>query len=220
MGSGPLRGARSRVWALLNDPDVLKACIPGCQSLEKVGDNGFATVAKVKIGPVVATFRGKVELSDVVPDVGCTIVGEGEGGTAGFAKGSGKVSLADAASGTILRYDVEADVDGKIAELGSRSIEGAAKDMADKFLSSFAEVAAKTAPIEVAPAHPVHVDAHVTRNLGKAAPVARRLAAEPEATPAASATTAPLSPVAAPTSARLAAPKSWPRRIREWFLSR
>ena len=80
-------------------PGVLKACIPGCQSLERTGDNGFAAVVKIKIGPVAATFKGKVELSDIVPEVGYTITGEGEGGVAGFAKGGAKVSLADAEGG-------------------------------------------------------------------------------------------------------------------------
>jgi carbon monoxide dehydrogenase subunit G len=226
-GEKTLRAARSKVWALLNDPHVLKACIPGCQSLEKVGDNGFATVAKVKIGPVVATFKGKIELSHVVPDVSCTIVAEGEGGTAGFAKGSGKVTLADAASGTILRYDIEADVGGKIAQLGSRSIEGAAKEMADRFFSTFAETAADTAPVEVAVTHPANVEARVKRDLGKAPALARRLAAGLEATPAGSATTAPRSPVAPSMSASGAAPKvyppqekSWLSKFLEWLLSR
>ena len=86
-GEATLPAARPKVWAMLNDADVLKACIPGCQSLEKAGDNGFAAVAKIKIGPVSATFSGKVQLSDIVPDVGYTISGEGEGGVAGFAKG-------------------------------------------------------------------------------------------------------------------------------------
>ena len=95
-GEATLPAARPKVWALLNDPVVLKACIPGCESLEKTGDNGFAAVAKVKIGPMAATFKGKVELSDIVPDVGYTITGEGEGGIAGFAKGNAKVALADA----------------------------------------------------------------------------------------------------------------------------
>ena len=129
------------MWALLNDPAVLKACIPGCQSLEKTGDNGFAAVVKAKIGPVAATFKGKVELSDIVPEVSYRIAGEGEGGVAGFAKGAAKVSLADAEGGTLLRYDVEAHVGGKMAQLGSRLIDGVAKGMADKFFASFAEAA-------------------------------------------------------------------------------
>ena len=109
--------------------------------LEKTGDNGFAAVVKTKIGPVSATFRGKVELSDIVPLVGYTIKGEGEGGIAGFAKGGAKVSLADAPGGTLLRYDVEATVGGKMAQLGSRLVDGVAKNMADKFFASFAAAA-------------------------------------------------------------------------------
>src|ERR1700751_5269985 len=137
-GEVTLPADRPKVWGLLNDPDVLKSCIPGCESLEKSGDNGFAAVVKTKIGPVSATFRAKVELTDIVPLVGYTIRGEGEGGVAGFAKGGAKVSLADAPGGTSLRYDVEANVGGKIAQLGSRLIDGVAKNMADKFFPSFA----------------------------------------------------------------------------------
>src|SRR5271166_2735394 len=141
-GDVTLPADRPKVWALLNDPEVLKACIPGCESLEKTGDNGFAAVVKTKIGPVSTTFRGKVELSDLTPLVGYTIKGEGEGGVAGFAKGGAKVSLADAPSGTLLHYDVEANVGGKIAQLGSRLIDGVAKNMADKFFANFAAIAA------------------------------------------------------------------------------
>jgi uncharacterized protein len=125
-GEATLPAERPKVWALLNDPDVLKSAIPGCQSLEKTGDNGFSAVVKMKIGPVSATFKGKVELTDIVPLVGYTIKGEGEGGIAGFAKGGAKVSLADAPAGTLLHYDVEATVGGKIAQLGSRLIDGVA----------------------------------------------------------------------------------------------
>ncbi len=107
-GEMTLPADRPKVWELLNDPEVLKSAIPGCESLEKTGDNGFAAVVKTKIGPVSATFKGKVELSDIVPLVGYTIKGEGEGGVAGFAKGGAKVSLADAPGGTLLNYDVEA----------------------------------------------------------------------------------------------------------------
>ena len=140
-GEATLPADRPKVWALLNDPEVLKACIPGCESLERAGDNGFAAVVKTKIGPVSATFRGKVELSDIVPLVGYTISGEGEGGVAGFAKGGAKVSLADVAGGTLLRYDVEAHVGGKMAQLGARLVDGVAKNMADKFFANFAAAA-------------------------------------------------------------------------------
>jgi carbon monoxide dehydrogenase subunit G len=140
-GEVALPAERPKVWALLNDPEVLKSAIPGCQSLERTGDNGFSAVVKMKIGPVSATFKGKVELTDIVPLVGYTIKGEGEGGIAGFAKGGAKVSLADAPAGTLLRYDVEATVGGKIAQLGSRLIDGVAKNMADKFFSNLATAA-------------------------------------------------------------------------------
>jgi carbon monoxide dehydrogenase subunit G len=142
-GEVTLPAERPKVWALLNDPEKLKSAIPGCQSLEKTGENGFAAVVKMKIGPVSATFKGKVELSDIVPLVGYTIKGEGEGGIAGFAKGGAKVSLADAPGGTLLRYDVEATVGGKIAQLGSRLIDGVAKNMADKFFTNFVAAAAQ-----------------------------------------------------------------------------
>ena len=145
-GEATLPAARPAVWALLNDPEALKNCIPGCESLEKTGDNGFAAVVKTKIGPVSATFKGKVQLSDLVPLVSYKIAGEGEGGIAGFAKGAANVSLADAEGGTLLRYNVEAHVGGKIAQLGSRLIDGVAKNMADKFFANFAEAAKAAAP--------------------------------------------------------------------------
>ena len=150
-GEVTLPAERPKVWALLNDPEVLKSAIPGCESLERTGENGFAAVVKTKIGPVSATFRGKVELSDIVPLVGYTIKGEGEGGVAGFAKGGAKVSLADASGGTLLRYDVEATVGGKIAQLGARLVDGVAKNMADKFFASFAAIAASAAASAGAP---------------------------------------------------------------------
>jgi uncharacterized protein len=140
-GEVTLPAERPKVWALLNDPETLKSAIPGCQSLEKTGENGFAAVVKMKIGPVSATFKGKVELSDIVPLVGYTIKGEGEGGIAGFAKGGAKVSLTDAPGGTLLHYDVDATVGGKIAQLGSRLIDGVAKNMADKFFTNFVSAA-------------------------------------------------------------------------------
>jgi uncharacterized protein len=140
-GEATLPANRPKAWAMLNDPSVLKACIPGCVSLEKTSDTGFAAVVKVKIGPVSATFKGRVELSDLVPLVSYTIAGEGEGGVAGFAKGGAKVSLADVEGGTLLRYDVEAHVGGKMAQLGARLIDGVAKSMADKFFANFAAAA-------------------------------------------------------------------------------
>lgn len=140
-GEVSLPAQRSKIWDMLNDPEVLKVCIPGCQSLEKTSETSFSAVAKIKIGPVGATFKGKVNLSDVDAPYGYTISGEGEGGIAGFARGGAKVALSEADGGTLLKYDVEANVGGKIAQLGSRLIDGVAKKMADQFFANFAEAA-------------------------------------------------------------------------------
>ncbi len=150
-GEVTLPADRPKVWALLNDPAVLKACIPGCESLERTGENGFAAVVKTKIGPVSATFKGKVQLTDIVPTVSYRIVGEGEGGVAGFAKGGASVSLADVEGGTLLGYRAEAHVGGKMAQLGARLVDGVAKNMADKFFANFA-AAAGGGPAPAAPA--------------------------------------------------------------------
>lgn len=128
------------VWAALNDPEVLKACIPGCEQLSKDDDTHFSAVVKVKLGPVKASFKGKVELVDLDPPNGYRIQGEGEGGIAGFAKGGAKVSLSDAGEGqTLLRYDVEAQVGGKLMQLGSRLIDSVSKKLADEFFANFAK---------------------------------------------------------------------------------
>ena len=140
-GEVTLPAGRPKVWAMLNDPAVLKASIPGCQSLEKTSETSFSAVVKVKIGPVGASFKGKVQLSDIDPPNGYTISGEGEGGIAGFANGGAKVLLADASDGTLLKYDVLANVGGKIAQLGSRLIDGVAKKLADQFFANLAKAA-------------------------------------------------------------------------------
>jgi carbon monoxide dehydrogenase subunit G len=136
-GGVTLPASRQTVWEKLNDPEVLKACIPGCQSLERSGENGFAAVAKVKVGPVSATFKGTVELTDLDPPNSYRISGNGEGGVAGFAKGGAKVSLSDAPEGCLLNYEVEANVGGKLAQLGGRLVDGVAKKMADQFFANF-----------------------------------------------------------------------------------
>jgi uncharacterized protein len=140
-GEATLPADRPKVWAMLNDATVLRSCIPGCQSLEKTTDTSFAAVVKLKIGPVGATFKGAVQLTDLDPPNGYTISGEGEGGVAGFAKGGARVRLSDAEGApgsTLLKYDVEANVGGKIAQLGSRLIDGVAKKLADQFFAAFA----------------------------------------------------------------------------------
>jgi carbon monoxide dehydrogenase subunit G len=139
-GEVMLPADRQTVWTKLNDPEVLKACIPGCQSIERTGENGFAATAKIKVGPVSATFKGSLTLSDLDPPNSYKISGQGEGGVAGFAKGGAAVKLSDVAGGaTNLTYDVEANVGGKLAQLGSRLIDGVAKKMADQFFRRFAE---------------------------------------------------------------------------------
>ena len=139
-GEVTLPAAKAVVWAKLNDAEVLKACIPGCDQLVKDDETHFSAVVKVKLGPVKATFRGKVELVDLDPPNGYRIQGEGEGGIAGFAKGGAKVALSDAGDGqTLLRYDVEAQVGGKLMQLGARLIDSVSKKLADEFFANFAK---------------------------------------------------------------------------------
>ena len=141
-GEYQIAAPREVVWGKLNDPEVLKACIPGCESLDKTSDTEFVAVAVTKIGPVKAKWKGKVNLTDLDPPNGYKIVGEGEGGVAGFAKGSADVRLSDKDGGTLLTYSVEAQIGGKLAQLGQRLINGAAKKMADEFFQKFAAAVA------------------------------------------------------------------------------
>ena len=124
------------VYAALLDPEVLKACVPGAQEVSGTPDEGFEAKVTQKVGPVKATFTGQVTLSDLVPGERLTITGEGKGGAAGFAKGGALVTLAPSDTGTLLSYDVEAKVGGKLAQLGSRIIDGFAKKMADQFFAN------------------------------------------------------------------------------------
>ncbi|UZF94255.1 CoxG family protein [Bosea sp. NBC_00550] len=139
-GEATLPAAKEVVWAKLNDAEVLKACIPGCDQLSKDDDTHLSAVVKIKLGPVKATFKGKVELSELDPPNGYRIAGEGEGGIAGFAKGGARVHLSDAEGGqTLLRYEVEAQVGGKLMQLGSRLIDSVSKKLADEFFANFAK---------------------------------------------------------------------------------
>ena len=138
-GEYQLPAPQQTVWEKLNDPAVLKACIPGCESLDKTSDTGFSAVATIKIGPVKAKFKGSVTLSDLDPPNGYKISGQGEGGVAGFAKGGATVKLAPKDGGTLLSYTVEAQIGGKLAQLGQRLINGAAKKVADDFFGNFAK---------------------------------------------------------------------------------
>ena len=127
----------ARVWDAILDADVLMACIPGCESMTGSPEAGYEAVVVQKVGPVSARFTGIVSLSDIVPGQSVTISGEGKGGAAGFAKGGAKVTIAPEAGGTLLTYVVEATVGGKIAQLGSRIIDGFAKKLADQFFERF-----------------------------------------------------------------------------------
>ncbi len=136
---------RERVWDMLNDPQVLRECIPGCESLEGSPDEGFKARVTTKVGPVKATFNGEVSLENRNPPESYTISGEGKGGVAGFAKGGADMNLAEDGSDTVLTYKVDAQVGGKLAQLGSRLIDSTAKKLADQFFASFAEKA--SAPV-------------------------------------------------------------------------
>src|SRR5438093_1901731 len=137
---------RQRVWEALNDPEILKQSIPGCQTLEKVSDTEFNGKVVASVGPVKATFGGKVTLSDLDPPQSYKISGEGSGGVAGFAKGGAMVNLAEDGGATVLHYEVQAQVGGKLAQVGSRLIDGVARKMANDFFGRFAAAVAPEQP--------------------------------------------------------------------------
>ncbi|HXQ84766.1 MAG TPA: carbon monoxide dehydrogenase subunit G [Xanthobacteraceae bacterium] len=137
-GEVQLAAPPQTVWEKLNDTETLKACIPGCEQLDKNSDTEFQAIATVKIGPVKAKFKGKVTLSDLDPPNGYKISGQGDGGVAGFAKGGATVKLTPNEDGTLLAYAVEAQIGGKLAQLGQRLVNGAAKKIADDFFQNFA----------------------------------------------------------------------------------
>lgn len=136
-GESRIEAPRERVWQALNDPEVLKASIAGCEELEKTSDTEFTAKVRAKVGPVSARFAGKVTLSDLDPPNGYRIQGEGSGGAAGFAKGGATVTLEPDGDSTVLRYEVQATVGGKLAQIGSRLIDGTARKMADDFFARF-----------------------------------------------------------------------------------
>jgi uncharacterized protein len=151
-GEYRIEAPREAVWRGLNDPDVLKPCIPGCESVEKVSDTEFTAKVALSIGPVKARFTGKVTLSDLDPPNGYKITGEGQGGVAGFGKGGATVTLVPDGTGTILKYSAAATVGGKIAQLGARLVDATAKKLADEFFGKFAAAVAASAAADVPPA--------------------------------------------------------------------
>ena len=151
-GEHRVEAPRERVWAALNDPEVLRRSIPGCEEIEKVSDSEFTAKVRAKVGPVSARFVGQVRLSDLNPPHSYTISGEGKGGAAGFAKGGAKVRLEeDGPAATLLRYDVSAQVGGKLAQIGSRLIDGTARKLAGEFFDNFSAAVGAPAPAEPTP---------------------------------------------------------------------
>jgi carbon monoxide dehydrogenase subunit G len=190
-GEYRITAARQKVWEALNDPTILQQCIPGCEEIQKLSDVEWTAKVTAKVGPVKAKFGGKVTLSELDPPNGYKITGEGTGGAAGFAKGGAVVKLTDDADATRLAYTVQAQVGGKLAQIGSRLIDGASRKMADEFFSRFAEIVggagaaaaaqvaapvAEPEPVAVAPAASAAASA-----TPMAAPVAPPRPAAPEA---------------------------------------
>lgn len=151
-GEQRIPASRERVWAALNDPEILRQSIPGCQSIEKLSDTDMTAKVLLQVGPVRATFSGKVTLSELDPPNGYRISGEGNGGVAGHAKGGARVRLAeDGPNATILTYDVKADVGGKLAQLGGRLIDSTAKKLAGEFFERFGTIVGGPAAASAAP---------------------------------------------------------------------
>jgi len=146
-GERHIAADRKTVWAALNDPAILRQCIPGCELLEMQSPTDMTARVKLQVGPVRATFNGKVKLSDLDPPNGYRIAGEGSGGVAGYAKGGATVALSDEGRGTRMRYDVRADVGGKLAQLGGRLIDSTAKRLADEFFEKFSVLVGGPAPV-------------------------------------------------------------------------
>jgi len=139
-GEELITASRAKVWEALNDPEILKQAIPGCEDVEKDGDDAFTATVKVKVGPVKAKFKGQVSLSNIDEPNGYTITGEGKGGAAGFGKGGADIKLTDADGGTLLSYTATASVGGKMAQIGSRLIDSTAKKLASEFFTKFNEL--------------------------------------------------------------------------------
>lgn len=160
-GSRPLAVTQQQAWEALNDPEVLKVCIPGCEKIEATGENQYAVTNAIKVGPVSARFNGKIALAEINPPSSYTLSFEGNGGAAGFGKGTAKVTLAPLESGCELGYTVHATVGGKIAQVGQRLIDGVAKSMAEDFFKRFDDEMQRRYPALVATEN-IAADAHLT----------------------------------------------------------
>ena len=150
-GSRQLAVTQQQAWDALNDPEVLKVCIPGCEKIEATGENQYAVTNAIKIGPVAARFNGKIRLTDIDAPNGYSLLFDGQAGAAGFGKGTAKVSLTPQGDGCELAYSVNAQVGGKIAQVGQRLIDGVAKSMAEDFFKRFDEEMQRRFPAPVIP---------------------------------------------------------------------
>jgi carbon monoxide dehydrogenase subunit G len=192
---------RQRVWAALNDTEVLRRCIPGCEAMETTGAHEKTATVAIKIGPVRARFSGRVRMDDIREGVGCTLQFEGQGGAAGMARGASRVELSDEAGGTRLRYQTQASVAGKLGQVGGRMIDAGARQMADQFFAAF--------QAEVAPAAAVAADA---------APAPDQSAGAGDGTaPATNTAALPAPPAAAPAATHPPAPRGEGQRVL-WFV--
>ena len=156
-GEQLIPASQADTWAALNDPEVLKACVPGCESIERLADNEYQMLMVARIGPVSAKFKGKLNLSDLKPPHSYAIAFEGQGGAAGFGKGSAQVQLAPGGEGTLLSYQVKANVGGKLAQIGSRLVDAAARKISQDFFNAFNE---KMGSLHGAPAAAGHDEHH------------------------------------------------------------
>jgi uncharacterized protein len=156
-GEERIPASQADTWAALNDPEMLKACVPGCETIDRLAENEYQVMMVARIGPVSAKFKGKLVLSDLNPPHAYAIAFEGQGGAAGFGKGSAQVQLAPDGEGTKLSYQVKASVGGKIAQIGSRLVDAAARKIAQDFFAAFNE---KVAALHGAPAAAAHAEHH------------------------------------------------------------
>lgn len=164
-GEQLIPATQDETWKALNDTEMLKACVPGCESIESTGDNEYAVLMTARVGPVSAKFKGKMKLSDIKPPVSYNIAFEGQGGVAGFAKGSASVQLSPDGHGTKLVYQARANVGGKLAQIGSRLVDAAAQKVAGDFFAAFnAKVGAAHAAAHTDEAHEEHHPEPVPRD--------------------------------------------------------
>jgi carbon monoxide dehydrogenase subunit G len=159
-GEQLIRATQADTWAALNDPAILKDCVPGCESIERSGDNGYAVLMTARVGPVSAKFKGRLTLSNIVAPNSYSIAFEGQGGVAGFAKGAADVKLAAEGHDTRLSYRVTANVGGKLAQIGSRLVDAAAHKVANDFFVAFNERVGKAAPAAAGDHRGDHPDEH------------------------------------------------------------